>query len=74
MTLPFARDLAQHMVRGIQGRELPEGGNLDAGLIWAGQVQGLIHDIPTCADLIDRIMTEAEALISGRLASFVGDR
>ncbi len=60
-----------HLVRGIQGRELLETGNLDAGLVWAGQVQGLIHDIPTCAALIQRIMTEAEAIITGRLKAFV---
>ncbi|WP_297494243.1 nitronate monooxygenase family protein [Acidocella sp.] len=60
-----------HLVRGIQGRELLETGNLDAGLVWAGQVQGLIHDIPTCAALIQRIMTEAEAIITGRLNAFV---
>ncbi len=60
-----------HLVRGIQGRELLETGNLDAGLIWAGQVQGLIHDIPTCAELISRIVSEAEEIINGRLKSFV---
>jgi nitronate monooxygenase len=60
-----------HLVRGIQGRELLETGNLDAGLVWAGQVQGLIHDIPSCAELITRIMSEAEAIISGRLKKFV---
>jgi nitronate monooxygenase len=60
-----------HLVRGIQGRELLETGNLDAGLVWAGQVQGLIHDIPTCAELISRIMRDAEAIITGRLAKFV---
>lgn len=60
-----------HLVRGIQGRELLETGNLDAGLFWAGQVQGLIHDIPTCAALISRIITEAEEIITGRLKSFV---
>lgn len=60
----------QHMVRGAQGREALESGNVDAGLVWAGQVQGLIHDIPTCAVLIDRIMEEARALIQERLAAF----
>jgi len=36
--------------------------------IWsAGQVQGLIHDIPSCAELISRIMREAEAIVRGRL-------
>jgi len=60
-----------HLVRGIQGRELLETGNLDAGLIWAGQVQGLIHDIPTCAELIQRIVSEAEEIINTRLRRFV---
>jgi NADH:quinone reductase (non-electrogenic) len=60
-----------HLVRGIKGREVLETGNLDAGLFWAGQVQGLIHDIPTCAELIGRIVREAEDIISGRLKRFV---
>ncbi len=60
-----------HLVRGIQGREALETGNVDAGLVWAGQIQGLIHDIPTCAVLIDRIMAEAEEIISSRLTKMV---
>jgi nitronate monooxygenase len=56
-----------HLVRGAQGRVLLEEGNLDAGLLWAGQVQGLIHDIPGVAELIARIMNEAEKIIKGRL-------
>jgi NAD(P)H-dependent flavin oxidoreductase YrpB (nitropropane dioxygenase family) len=58
-------------VSGIKGREALQTGNLDEGLIWAGQVQGLIHDVPTCRDLIDRIMAEADAIIAGRLAGFL---
>jgi NAD(P)H-dependent flavin oxidoreductase YrpB (nitropropane dioxygenase family) len=57
-----------HLVRGVNGRELLETGDLDAGLIWAGQVQGLIHDIPTAAELIGRIIAEAESLIAVKLA------
>jgi nitronate monooxygenase len=56
-----------HLVRGAHGRQLLESGDLDAGLVWAGQVQGLIHDIPTCKELIDRIMREAQAIVSTRL-------
>ena len=38
--------------------------------VWScGMVTGLIHDIPTCKELIDRIMTEAEAIIRSRLES-----
>ena len=42
-------------------------GEMDAGAWSCGMVVGLIHDIPTCRELIDRIMTEAEAIIRGRL-------
>ena len=60
-----------HLVRGAQGRVLLESGDLDAGLVWAGQVQGLIHDIPTVAELIDRIIREATEIIRGRLSGFL---
>lgn len=56
-----------HLVSGKKGREVLETGNLDAGLYWAGQVQGLIHDIPTCKELIDRIMQQADNLVTERL-------
>ena len=59
------------LVSGAQGRTALETGDVDAGLIWAGQVQGLIHDIPTCQQLIDRIMHDAETVIRGRLAGFL---
>ena len=42
-------------------------GEMDAGVWSCGMVAGLIHDIPTCRELIDRIMAEAEALIRQRL-------
>ena len=61
-----------HLVKGAQGRVLLETGDIDAGLIWAGQVQGLIHDIPTCKELIDRIVREANEIIQRRLPGFVG--
>ena len=37
-------------------------GDMDAGAWSCGMVAGLINDIPTCQELIDRIMSEAEAL------------
>lgn len=57
----------QPLVSGAKGRVALETGDLDAGLVWAGQVQGLIHDIPTCDALVRRIMADAEAIIRGRL-------
>ena len=46
-------------------------GEMDAGAWSCGMVAGLIHDIPTCKDLIDRIMQEAEDIITKRLAGFL---
>ncbi|MCE7795444.1 nitronate monooxygenase family protein [Sphingobium sufflavum] len=61
----------QPYVSGAKGRVALETGDVDAGLVWAGQIQGLIHDIPTCADLLKRIIDEAEEIINGRLKRFV---
>lgn len=58
-------------VSGAKGRQALESGDLDAGLIWAGQVQGLIDDIPTCQQLLERIVTEANQIIGQRLNQFI---
>ena len=42
-------------------------GDMDAGAWSCGMVAGLIHDIPTCKELIDGIMAEADRLIRARL-------
>jgi len=57
------RDI-QSLVSGAKGRVALESGDLEAGLIWAGQVQGLIRDIPTCAELLKRIVSDADAIIA----------
>jgi nitronate monooxygenase len=46
-------------------------GDVEAGVWSCGMVAGLINDIPTCAELIDTIMTEAESIIRGRLDSML---
>lgn len=61
----------QALVSGERGNEALATGNIDAGLIWAGQVQGLINDVPSCSELIMRIVKEAKGLIQGRLAASV---
>jgi nitronate monooxygenase len=61
----------RELVAGTRGRVVYETGDPDHGIWSAGQVQGLIHDIPSCAELISRIVSEAEAIIKGRLARFV---
>jgi nitronate monooxygenase len=62
----------RHLVSGAKGRVALETGEVDAGLVWAGQIQGLIHDIPTCADLVGRIVRDAEEIIRGRLTGMLG--
>ncbi len=42
-------------------------GDMDAGVWSCGMMAGLIHDVPTCKELIDRIMAEAESIIRQRL-------
>lgn len=46
-------------------------GDMDAGAWSCGMVAGLIYDIPTCQELIDRIMTEAETIIRQRLGGML---
>lgn len=53
-------------VAGVYPRILMEG-DMDAGVWSCGMVAGLINDIPTCQQLIDSIMSEADALIRQRL-------
>jgi nitronate monooxygenase len=53
-------------VAGVYPRIMREGA-MDAGAWSCGMVAGLIHDIPTCRELIDRIMREAHMLIRDRL-------
>ncbi|NKQ54279.1 nitronate monooxygenase [Amycolatopsis sp. K13G38] len=60
------------LVSGKRGRsEVLGQGRMNDGMWWAGQTQGLIHDIPSCAALIDRIVADAEEVISRRLADLV---
>jgi nitronate monooxygenase len=61
-------DDVRHLVSGQRGRKVYEQGDPDSGIWSAGMVQGLIYDIPTCAELVARIVAEAEAIIATRLA------
>jgi len=64
----------RELVAGVRGKVVYETGDPDHGIWSAGQVQGLIHDVPTCAELISRIVTEAEGIIRGRLEGMIGSR
>ena len=57
-------------VAGVYPKIMLEG-TMDAGAWSCGMVAGLIHDIPTCKQLIDRIMAEADSIIRQRLMGFV---
>jgi nitronate monooxygenase len=59
------------LVAGTRGGVVYDTGDTDYGIWSAGQTQGLIHDIPTCKDLVANIMKEAEAIIRGRLDKLV---
>ena len=67
-------DDIRHLVAGQRGRAVYEDGDPDSGIWSAGMVQGLIHDIPTCAVLVARIVAEAEAIIATRLARMMSAR
>ncbi len=56
-------DLA-HLVTGQRGKLVYETGDPEYGMWTAGMVQGIIHDVPTVRELIDRIVAEAEEIIS----------
>ncbi|MEO5598244.1 MAG: nitronate monooxygenase family protein, partial [Novosphingobium sp.] len=62
-----------HLVKGARGKEGLDNGNPDHGVWTAGMVMGLIKDIPTCQELIDRIMGEAIDIINRRLRRFDGE-
>jgi nitronate monooxygenase len=59
-------------VAGAKGRRVYEEGDVEEGIWTVGMVQGLIHDIPTCAELVRRIVSGAETLVRDRLRELVG--
>ena len=64
-TFADVRDL----MAGVRGREnVLQGGDLDGGIWTTGQSQALIHDIPTCAELVRNIMAQADAILAERFS------
>ena len=61
----------RHLVAGARGRAVFDSGDPEAGIWTAGTVQGLIHDVPTVDELVERIVAESEALIAGRLTGLL---
>jgi nitronate monooxygenase len=56
-----------------QGPAVVDTGNMEDGLVSMGQSVGLVHDVPTCKELIDRMVEEALA-VQERLSSIVGTK
>src|SRR5262249_46454639 len=52
------------LVGGVKGRQAMTNGDIDGGIISAGMVVGLIKDVPSCKELIDRIVKECRAALS----------
>jgi NADH:quinone reductase (non-electrogenic) len=66
-------DEVRELVAGIRGRtRVLEGGDIDGGIWTVGQSQALVTDVPTCANLVARIVGQAEDIIGARLGRLIG--
>ncbi len=61
------------LVAGQRGRRAIETGDVDGGVWSAGMIQGLIHDIPSCEELVTRIVREAEEIIRTKLGHLLAN-
>jgi nitronate monooxygenase len=60
-------DMIKDLVAGTKGRQALEDGDIDFGIWTSGMVQGLIDSIPSCAELVERIVTDCRSTIRSRL-------
>ena len=58
-------------VSGLVGKEMLEQGQMEKGILAAGQTMGFVQDIPTCRELLDRIMAEAEQIITEKFSQVI---
>ena len=65
------QDIKQFM-SGLEGKKMIETGDLSQGVFSAGQVIGMIRDVPTVQELFDRIVGEATELMTDRLPMMAG--
>lgn len=64
-----------HLASGRRGREeVLLKGNMEDGLWWAGQSQGLIHEVASCQEVVDTILKDARNIILERLVPTVDTR
>lgn len=70
---PGATDFAdlQALVAGVRGREqVLEAGDINGGIWTAGQVIGLINDIPSCEELLQRMVREAQEVLAANVQKY----
>ena len=58
-------------VSGLVGKEMLEQGQMEKGILAAGQTMGFVQDIPTCQELLDRIMAEAQQIILEKFSQVI---
>ncbi len=58
-------------VSGLVGKEMLEEGQMEKGILAAGQTMGFVRDIPTCQELLDRIMADAEQVIRDKFTQVI---
>jgi len=63
-----AFDVLRPLVNGQRGRAALESGDITNGVIWAGMVAGLIDDIPSCGELIERMVAQCRARLAAAAA------
>lgn len=63
-----AFEVLRPLVNGQRGRAALESGDLTNGVIWAGMVAGLIDDIPSCGELIERMVAQCRARLAAAAA------
>ena len=66
----LAIDDIRDLVSGVYPKVMREG-DMESGAWSCGMVAGLIHDIPTCKDLVEGMVRDAEAIIRGRLSGIL---
>jgi nitronate monooxygenase len=54
----------QPLVSGQRGRAALQSGEVNSGLVWAGQTVGMVQDVPTCAELLERMVADCRAAIA----------
>lgn len=64
----------KNLVAGSRGRRVYTHGDPESGVWTVGMVQGLIHDVPGCSELVARIVQEAEGLIQSSLSAAIAAR